>query len=376
MKKLIAFTLLMPALAAFGQIQNEKGRIILDTKDTITGVLSMYNDLDLRVFYLDENNVKQSCALDCVDEIILDNGKAFVSIPDPDNTTGEIFVYKIITGDKISLYGRNVMGEKLLYLVKEEKSYTLKNETKEFTRGNDRFMVKDNAYVSTLKMLMIDRPDLYNEIDQTGFSVNGIEHTLSLYNTAQTDNRKTVPLKAEKKRFIPGWQVYAQYDNYGSDIHANTVEKYSYGFSAGIQMAFTRNGRHNLKLNVGYSSFDMKTRKQGPTLYYSYYYTEQFTGAWLSYAFTFFMTQKTEIYLQAKLLQFGSLKTTNKSDLSDVKTEMYGSPLFSPGVGINFKPIKRVSVFGELNSLLNINAMPLNFSVGVKFDLNPSHRKY
>lgn len=58
MKKLIAFILVMPALAAFGQIQNEKGRIILDTKDAITGVLSMYNDLDLRVFYLDENNVK------------------------------------------------------------------------------------------------------------------------------------------------------------------------------------------------------------------------------------------------------------------------------------------------------------------------------
>ena len=123
---------------------------------------------------------------------------------------------------------------------------------------------------------------------------------------------------------------------------------------------------------MGHSSFDMKTQKQGPTLYYNYYYTEKFTGIWLSYAFTFFMTQKTGIYLHAKLFQFGSLKTTNKSDLSDVKTEMYGSPLFAPGVGINFKPIKRVSVFGELNSLLNINAMPLNFSVGVKFELNPT----
>jgi len=58
MKKLIAIALLLPALATFSQIQNEKGRIILDTKDAITGVLSMYNDLDLRVFYLDENNVK------------------------------------------------------------------------------------------------------------------------------------------------------------------------------------------------------------------------------------------------------------------------------------------------------------------------------
>lgn len=71
MKFRLTFLFIIISFYSYSQIQNEKGKIVLETNDTVVGSITYYDDFSSTVTYVDNNNVGNSCTIDCIDEIIL-----------------------------------------------------------------------------------------------------------------------------------------------------------------------------------------------------------------------------------------------------------------------------------------------------------------
>ena len=54
---------------AFSQIQNENGKLILETNDTIVGSITYYDDFSSTVTYIDSRDSLNSCTIECINEM-------------------------------------------------------------------------------------------------------------------------------------------------------------------------------------------------------------------------------------------------------------------------------------------------------------------
>ena len=51
-------------------------------------------------------------------------------------------------------------------------------------------------------------------------------------------------------------------------------------------------------------------------------------------------------------------------------------PTLAPGLGIEYKTLKRLSFYLEINNLLNVSYIPMNFSAGLKYDIGKITRSH
>lgn len=66
MKPLSTFILIFISFIAVSQIQNENGKLILNTNDTITGSITYYDDFSSTVTYIDSKDSVNSCTIECI----------------------------------------------------------------------------------------------------------------------------------------------------------------------------------------------------------------------------------------------------------------------------------------------------------------------
>lgn len=311
MKKLLTLYLVFSIYFLAAQIQNEPGTIILDTGDSITGSISMYNDLNFEVLYTDSSNIQQSCSLNCVDEIAMQNGMNFTTIHESDDTSNRIFVQKILIAPKMNLYSHITGGNKYYYVTKDGISYRMVLELREIEKDGKRYQYYDKKYIGTLKYLMADRPDLFSEIDKLGLTQVSLIKLLKDYNNDNiiyTYSPEEIERLPQSK---PNFVAIFQYSNIASAPWDGPVSRYSYGYSAGIQMYFTRGKRHSFKINAGYWKYNLKATKQLATTTYDYSYIDEFYGITFTYEFDFIITPKTNVYVNAIIADMGYHKELN-----------------------------------------------------------------
>lgn len=89
------------------------------------------------------------------------------------------------------------------------------------------------------------------------------------------------------------------------------------------------------------------------------------------------MTQRTNIFA---ILHISDLSYVSKYDYKDDnnKLDSYFLPMprISPGIGLEYKTLKQLSFYVEINNLLNATHIPSSFSVGLKYDIGKTTRNY
>ncbi|MAE07505.1 MAG: hypothetical protein CL661_01950 [Bacteroidetes bacterium] len=166
MKTLKTLILIFMSFIAFSQIQNENGKLILETNDTIVGSITYYDDFSSTVTYIDSRDSLNSCTIECINEIVLDNGIRYTTINYEDKKDGRVFVQRIISSDLISLYASEENGSIYYYVVKDSIIYRLENNKVIEERDDKKYLRYDNKYLGSLKMIMSDKPELFDQIDE------------------------------------------------------------------------------------------------------------------------------------------------------------------------------------------------------------------
>ncbi|NQU35881.1 MAG: hypothetical protein HQ521_21845 [Bacteroidetes bacterium] len=382
MKNLLTFFLTFITFFAFSQIQNEKGKLILETNDTIVGSISYYDDFSSTVTYIDKNNNGNSCTIDCINEIILNNGIRYTTLVYPDGKDGKVFVQKVIESNLISLYASEENGAIYYYVTKGDTIYRLENNyliekqsmnktsVNQVMKKNDnrKYSRSDNRYLGSLKMIMIDKPELFDKIDELKLNENDLIDIILEYNQGIISFMMTTE-KAESKG-ITNWVAFGQYSHFDTYYFSEPTYGNSYGIFAGTQMYFTKSRRHSLKFSIGYSQYKLKKEtKVGYGVYKRVKANAVVYDFEFIYEYIVFMTRRTNIYANMHIADFAHV--TKYYDDDNTKYDSYTLPIprFSPGVGIEYKSQKRFSFYCEVNHLLKASYIPLNFSFGIKYDI-------
>ncbi len=371
MKLLFTFSLLLLSLVSLSQIQNENGKLILETNDTIVGWITYYDDLSSTVTYKDDNDIENSCTIDCINEIILNNGIRYTTINYPDHKNGKVFVQKIISSKLINLFASEENGSTYYYVIKDSNTYRLENNYIIVEKDNKSYSRWDYKYLGTLKLLMSDKPELFDKIDKLKLNENDLVNIIIEYN--QGDINYFMTTETAQAKSISNWVTFGQYSNFGTYYSAEATNGYSYGIYAGLQLYFTRNHRHSLKFGLGYSHYELK-RTYAHQLGIQTFYTKKNAYAevyriGITYEYLFFMTQRTNIYGLIHLGDYSYITEYEEESGDEITHSFLPKPTLSPGVGIEYKTLKKLSFYFEFNHLLNISYFPKNFSAGIKYDI-------
>lgn len=375
MKTLLTFILIITSLYASSQIQNEKGKLILETNDTILGSITYYDDLSSTVTYIDNKDSLNSCTIECINEIVLNNGIRYTTINYDDKKDGRVFVQRIISSDLISLYASEENGLIYYYVGKDGISYRLENNKVFEERDDKRFSRYDNKYLGSLKIIMSDKPELFDQIDELNLTESDLIEIVLEYNEGNISFLMTTEKAASKT--ISNWVVFGQYSNFGTYYLAEPTFGYSYGIFGGSQIYFTKNKRHSFRFSLGYSHYELHAKHDSGLSYLTKDVYAEVFNIGITYEYIFFMTQRTNIYV---LLHIADLSYVSKYEHDEANTNISNSfvPMLrvSPGIGLEYKTKKRLSFYAELNSVLNADHIPSNFSIGLKYDLGKITRNY
>ena len=356
---------LFAALVSFSQIQNQEGEVIFQNGDTVTGNIYYYVDTPEELIVYDNNDLKNTFLLNQFNEINLNNGIKYKCINYPTKKSTPALFQKIISSNKINLYSKEYNGGIYFYVSKDNSIYPLENNDVYTKKDDKKYLSKDFKYIGTLKMLMADQPELYEEIDKTKLNEPSLCDIIIDYNKGDISYYYTID--KTKKRTEPNWLLFGQYSQYASYV-LNTDVAYSFGILAGTQVNFTRNHRHSFKFNLGYSKYQMADN----------YNQILDLGVW--YQYIFFRTERLNTYVSLNILELSYIKEYDYE--TDDNTENYFYPVlrFSPGIGLEYKTLKRLSFYAELNNIFyNIAKTSFrqsSFSIGIKYDIGNTTSKH
>lgn len=88
------------------------------------------------------------------------------------------------------------------------------------------------------------------------------------------------------------------------------------------------------------------------------------------------MTQRTNIYGNLHIADFAYVSEYDHKDNSTKDWDLSPVVRVSPGIGIEYKTLKRLSFYAEINNLANVSYIPYSFSVGIKYDIGKITRNY
>jgi len=355
---------LFSTLLSFSQIQNLEGQIILQNSDSISGSIYYFIDTpDELIIY--NNDVKRTFLLNQIAEINLKSGVKYKCINYPDKNSNPLLFQKIIISNKISLFSKEKNGAVYFFISKGEKIYQLENNDIYTKKDDKKYLSHDFKYIGTLKMLMSDQPELFEDIDKTKLNEPSLCDIIIDYNKGNISYFYTTE-KADRG-IDPNWLLFGQYSSYANYV-LNTEVAYSFGILAGTQVSFTRNRRHSLKINIGYSKYQMANE----------YYQILDLGFW--YQYVFFRTERLNAYMIFNILELSYIKEYDYKTNDNTDNYLYPVFRFSPGFGFEYKTLKRLSFYAELNNIVynvvNTSFLPSSFSIGIKYDIGSTTRKH
>ena len=365
MKIKLLFVFVFCSSFLFAQINNEKGKILFNNGKSIKGIISYFTDQPTDIIVYDTVGAKNIFTSDEIKEIMLSNGKKFVSKKCINVKDSSIFILQsVIESPGISLYMRDESDMTNYYVSKEDKLYKLENN--EIIFKNDEgssFKKNDNKYIGILKMLMSDNPDIINKLDKITLTENDIIEVISEYNKGNT----TYFFKPNSKfKSKPVWAIFAQYSNYKYVLYS-VVAAPSYDIVTGLQYYFSGNHRHSFKFDIAYSNYNYINST--PYVYYKYINNNKLYSLGLKYEYDYIKTNNFNSYLMMNIAQFSYLSATD-----GLTGKVNDSFLFIPRSGVGFgleaTLFPHFNIYAEVNNLLSGNYLFYNFSLGFKYNFN------
>lgn len=347
MKFLVAILLfLLPVTTLFSQEFLKHSTIHFKDSSTASGDFYYYPTIDQSVTLLDSLGKKQVYDLALIDYI---EGKTDRYRVLDFNGTPKLFE-SVIEGNKMSLYKTSFNQDIQFYVLKQDTVYWLEGGRIEFMKDDKRYRTENTRYKGILKILMVDNSYVINKIDKIKYLENEITPIVIAYNEGRVSFVKTKAM--EKQNKIPDWKIFAQYSHgRNTPIYIYDGNFSSQFFSAGAEYFNTEGSRHSFKFGIEYGQFDLNKRsdKQWINLNSAYYYD-------------FVRTPRENLYFGVRLMDI-------TYDWGSDDTNFYLYPRFSPLMGYERHLTNKTDLYFELNHLLSMSKIFLNFSVGFTYDL-------
>ncbi|NOX47834.1 MAG: porin family protein [Chlorobi bacterium] len=333
------------------QIENENGVITLYDGQAYPGHVFYYGSKSDMVILYDSTEKKIEFFPGQIDYINLESGRKFVSRHYLDIQDSTWFILQsLIESDNISLYMLNNEENKNYFFVqKNDVLYKLENNETIITVDQKKYKKNDNKYIGVLHILMEDRPEFKKQINQTKYSYKGLSKLIIEYNNGNISYFWDPKIKTGNN-----WIAIAQYSHYGTYYGQATVSA-SFGTGFGLQQYFKDYGGSWFKYALFYSEYYLDTEDM------------VFYNLALTYGFDFVKTRTFLMYGSFHILDIGYVEISYTNTASE-DNKFTLAPRFSPGIGFEYRPISRFSVYTEINNLMQFKYIPNSFSFGLKYD--------
>ncbi|TPE46094.1 outer membrane beta-barrel protein [Pontibacter mangrovi] len=350
--KLLLFVLFLFSLSAQAQINNEPGTVYLADGKEISGKISYYVDDPNNIAFYDMEGNKTAFTPDQIREVKLFNGKRFITKTYKDEWKEQDLLLQaiLLTDNKISLFKQD--GANTAYFVsKGDALHKLENnKLTQRTEDGSNYRNYDHQYIVTLTLLMEDRFDLTQKLQEIELEEEDLTEILTEYAEGEVSYYMVTNKKSKGE---PYTSVFTQYSNYAT-YYGEETEKNSFGVILGLQYHFAQNGRGSLKFSFDRSAYKYETRNENVFSFST------------RYQYELIQQEKFNFYINAHLFDLSWYSMEN----FETKTSSKGfSPVLrlSPGLGFEYKPTKNFAVFAELNHMLQMEHYPKNNSIGLKY---------
>jgi len=339
------------AMVANAQIQDQEGEIKLNAGESVTGNITFLPDDPNKITVI-QNKDRSVYAIDDIDIILLNDGRKFISGQYPDAVAGNfLLLQSIIESPKISLFLSMESDEPTFYVRKEGVLHKLENNVKHIDNDGKKYKSYDHQYIGILTALMNDNPDLTRKLETIDLNEKDLVSIITQYNKGDISYFMETKNKYTRS---PNWLVFAQYSRYATYWVDEAID--SYGVVAGLQYYFSKEKRSSLKFSIEYAQLHYESEN------------DKLYNLSLRYQFDLFRKEKYNIYLMMQMFDI-SHYTILYPDSQEEKTAISFVPRFSPGTGFEYKPVPKFAIYGEVNHLLQVENVPGNFSLGIKYDL-------
>lgn len=359
MKLSLLYIFFFLPLSIFGQINKEEGEIRLKNGAAIKGEISyFYNDQESGIILNERNEGTRSFQKEEVNEIMLYSGKKFVSKKYGHKGDSTVLILQsLIESPEISIYLANEDGSDFFYVSKNDLLYKLENNKINIERNGKSFSRYDHKYKGTLTILMSDQEGFGKKIEKVKYSENDFVKIVNEYNKGNLTYLWSTDNKFSRES---NWLLYGHYSNYASYFHTESTGN-SFGLFFGGQYYISKSSRSSFKMALDNSYFNSKWNK------------DKIVSLSLKYQYEVIQKQKYNFYLNGQLVDFSFISSTGISSPKTRNQEPNNNfgilPRLSPGLGIEFKPSPNYYFFVELNHLFQLQLLPKNFSIGMKYDI-------
>ena len=331
------------------QIVHEEGSIKMLSGESLNGVLDYSDDISYNIFLTDSTGIGRPVPLVKISYVMMEDGSKFVPFKIKFRSDSSFVLLKaIIESDKISLYTSEITVYGGFFVYKDNKLFKLENSLKVFKGDKRNYNNWGNEYIGILHILMEDRPDLSQKINKTRFLLKDIIKLILKYDQGLVSYYRDPWIKKESN-----WLAFGRFSNYSLFLGVPNI-KPSLGYSVGFQLYGQKNSRSSIKVDFNYSEFYQ------PDDDFQFFNTE----FW--FQFEFVRLRKYIFYLNTNIINIGYVRFLRSEN--DIKDGIYIVPRLSSGLGIEYRPNSRFSMFAELNNLFAIRYIPTNFSFGFKYD--------
>lgn len=356
---LSSLLLLLISFSAKAQINNEEGTVYLKDAREVSGRINYFADDAANISVYDENGIKINLTPDQVREIKLYNGKRFQAKTYREKNIDQTLLLQaiLLTQDKISLFKlEGSMTE--FFVTKGSELHKLENNEFVYNDKSGSFKSYDHKYIATLVLLMQDRIDLTDKLQKLRLQEEDLTKILTEYAAGEITYYVAAGKEAKGK---PYWSAFSQYSNMASYLMEETA-KPSFSILIGFQYHFSRTGRSSLKVSLDHSSLKFSNRDKS------------LLSISTRYQYEIIQQEKFKFYFNAQLLDLNyySIKYAEDGTRSGYiengpNTGFRPTLRISPGLGFEYQPTQNLSMFFELNHVLQVDYLPKNHSLGFKY---------
>lgn len=368
--------LLCPALL-FAQNYSGPAMITMEDGRTLTGTATIREDESgfIKLFTQDGN--EETIPTDEIDLIRFEKGlkykKVRYTMEGKKKATGMARV--LMQSDKIDLYKRSspntiyfVAADDSIHQLKSTFTDTVVSVKEQQSMGTSgRFRKHNKEYITTLMVLMSDRPDLFPDIQKTELSEKSLTKLILQYTNGELTYSGQAILDVQSP---PNWIVYAQTGLVGSMLTDQSVTA-GFGFEAGTQLYFKSTSRFSLKAGLEYARVDLTRQRPQTETETVDYWEHSHTLLNLSMQYDYVSKEKYILYFDILMASIGpySNRYPQEYPLRTEDNTYYFLPRISPSLGAAFNIGERGLLFIEVNHLIQIGSVPRNLNIGFSYDL-------
>lgn len=333
---------------------------MLNSGTEITGKIYYSYHEPYQVF-IRNNGKEEKYYYEYVKEVKLESGKLF-QIKTPGGGIA-MLVQALIISPKVNLYEREISNKVRFYIEKDEEIYELID-----SKAVSEFDSK-KEYLGILNSLLSNNSEAKERIPNIKLNQENLIELLLLYTNGEVSY---IYKKHAHQVRESNYLFFGHFSNYGTYLSKSILES-SNGAVVGLQYYISKDQRSSFKIGLEHANINFV--EHTPNNMFSKiefpHDPTQLIGLKTFYQIDFIQRRRSSYYINFHLfdLTYFYGLSDNDSNSSDYD-KLFFYPRFSPGIGLDLKPVSRISVYGEMNNLLHFKLT--NFTLGLRYDFGES----